>query len=314
VRAFLKYIVLTLGLTLSPQLFAGEVFQLNLNHEDSLSKKQEEKHTWYISGREFRLKIEGGGKVVDYIFTGRSLLACLKIIDANVVKGISIHKDLKKVMNSGLCIVAPINVMTSFLLSPLHSLSFVESDESMKSTVQIKKYTVSKAKATVHENIGCQRIKREFEYGYSSNASTKISGSSDACYTNTSWRKGLWREVSRRLLQQSQAKSLRTQLKTERIEKLGIPITGEIVIRQSTGSGKDIQSSLSTVKVTLKKHQKLTISQRYFKKPSSYQMISTFQSSDRVVAKLNISQKGSKDEVDFGQILRIFIKPMVPGL
>ena len=310
----MKYLLWTsICLSIPFSLNAGEVYRLSVKINQDKQNTKEETHTWYVEKREFRLKIDGQGRTVDYIFTGRSLLACLKVNDSNSINAVSIHKDLKKALESGLCIVAPINIMTSFFISPYHSISFVKTDESMKSTLKVEKFVSSGFNYAEKVSVPCEGHKRDFEFSFDVEKSDQIqiTGKERACYVKANWRDSIWKEISRRLLQQPKAKDLRAKLKSQELQSLGILVNGEIEINQSEGKSKS-PTSLKLF-ISLNKHEKSEIHARYFQKPESYQMVSTFQSAEKVLVNLNADKKEDDgNSVTAKQILRLFMFPVLP--
>ncbi|MDA9951134.1 hypothetical protein N9D31_01040 [Oligoflexaceae bacterium] len=304
----MKTLTSVLCLLQAANLFAGQVFQQTVHLDKS---NVSETHTWYLSKKKFRLEISEDNRQVIYIFTGRSLLACLKGVNRNAKS--KIPPSWSAAIKNGVCLVAPVNLMTHFLISPLHMQFFLQTSESMQSQLTIEEYNTSSKESAEVSKIKCVNGERDYKFSNVRASKTySVTGGEKGCYLQTPWRKGLWREVSRRLLQQPKARETRQKLTKNKIGSLGLLLQGESNFKESSS-----KSPWRHYRIRMVKSESRKIPSGYFRKPSTFEMISTLQSKSGTVARLSKQDKTSESESDkdlgLDDLIRMFVQPLVIG-
>jgi hypothetical protein len=261
----------------------------------------QEKHTWFIDATNFRLDADLPGRQASYIFNGKNLFACLRVTDVSVLANIS--KDASKFkerLQSGLCLAAPINIASSFYISPHNSISALDITESLQLTLNLDHFKSAPVAGTSASSATpCSQSKREYKYtyfAYLQNKDLTNVATESACLANDlNWRGSMWKQLSRTLLQQKQGRTLRTALDGQKVSEQGVEIakTGTYEILDGKKSLRKIETTLSTQKVS-KENRPDSI----FAVPAGYEMIGSIK--DRSAETVAAKSADTKDDAEAG--------------
>jgi hypothetical protein len=244
----------------------------------------DEKHTWFIEGKKFRLDSKIKGRISSFIFNNRNLFACIKADNNETASKMSVNSNNKNLIErfiKGVCIPVPINVATSFLISPHNTVNALDVTESLELRIKLKRYKslIPKIKGPTLSNGNCKIRNRKYElnyYSYNSKKYLKNSVSESYCQDDSiNWRSGLWRQLSRIMLQQKSGPVFRKQLQKHKIPSLGFALekTGQYAVFD--GKKKIYNSSVqlgTTSRTTTPSNPKM------FALPSGFEVISTTKS------------------------------------
>jgi len=298
----MKHLIVACALFSGAQALAIEVnvVQQNLTSKSGKDTLQE-KHTWYIDSSNFRLDAELPGRQASYFFNGKNLFACLRVTDPSVLQSIS--KDatkFKERLQSGLCLAAPINISSSFFISPHNSISALDITESLQLTLNLDHFKSSpSAEAPTSTSTPCTQSKREYKYtyfAYLQNKDLTNVATENTCIANElNWRSSMWKQLSRTLLQQKQGRSLRSALDGQKVSEQGVEVTksGIYEIFDGKKSLRKIETTLTTDKIS-KENKPDSI----FAVPVGYEMIGSIKDRTVETVAAKETEKETKDATD----------------
>ena len=235
-----------------------------------------EEHRWLISEKKFRLNVQGKKRKVSYIFNGRTFVACLQA-DADEIKNSSLIKgddSLLQQVTKGICINTPINVISSFFLSPHNFVSALDMTDSLQLRLQLRNYLATPPKKQTKKD--CKEISRKFSYqyfAYMNEKNLQNKANETVCYDpSLNWRSSMWRQLSRTLLRQKDGRTLR-----ELIQKDKIFTEGFAVEKTASYEIKDGRKTIRNITMTLKTEsmKKVKTSSKDFKTPAGYDFYGT---------------------------------------
>jgi hypothetical protein len=241
----------------------------------------DEKHTWFIEGKKFRLDAKIKGRISSFIFNNRNLFACIKADNNESASKMTVNSTNKKLVDrfiKGVCIPVPINVAVSFLISPHNTVNALDVTESLELRIKLKRYQslIPKTKGPTLSNGNCKIRNRKYilnYYSYNSKKYLENSVSESYCQDHSiNWRSGLWRQLSRIMLQQKSGLVFRKQLQKHRIPKLGFALekTGQYAVFDGKKKIYNSSVQLGTVsRTTTPSNPKM------FALPSGFEVIST---------------------------------------
>lgn len=271
---FLRVLVVLLTLAELQALAATKVTQ-QLTISTGKNEFTEE-HQWLISEKKFRLNVQGKKRKVSYIFNSRTFVACLQA-DADEIKNSSLIKgddSLLKQVTKGICINTPINVISSFFLSPHNFVSALDMTDSLQLRLQLRNYLATPQKKQTKKD--CKEISRKFSYqyfAYMNEKNLQNMASETVCYDSSlNWRSSMWRQLSRTLLRQKNGRTLRGL-----IEKDKIFAEGFAVEKTASYEIKDGRKSIRNIAMTLKTEsiKNVKTSRKDFKTPAGYDFYGT---------------------------------------
>ena len=247
----------------------------------SLNSIVEETHEWILTPRKFRLNVRNSSRQVDYIFNGRTFVACLKVHDPQILKhrDFETNKAVLKNIKTGICLQTPINVVASFFLSPHNFVSALDVTDSLQLRLELQEYLKSNAKPAIAEN-SCKSQKRNFNYKYFAYLNekylTNVVNESGCFRSDMNWRQPLWKQLSRTLLQQKTGRTLRNFIMKNKIHEEGLATS-----KQGTYHIRDGKKTIRTISLNLKTEKVITAkdTRRDFTTPAEYQF---YQSTENI--------------------------------
>ncbi len=252
-----RVVTFALASTMNPLAHAGTRVQQTVTMQVD-QQKITEKHEWLLDAEQFRLQVSQPGREIHYIFNGQTFQACIRAPDAahfTQPDGKKANAKILDALKSGVCVPAPINVVTSFYLSPHNFVSALDITDSLQLRLKLKELShVDGAKQTI---LGRECIKREskmqYEYfAYLSGHDLQNQAIEAGCVAaDLTWRRGLWRQLSRMLLQQKSGRELRQSLMEKKLEDEGLSLTKEASFQiQDTGKKqRQVELSVATDKI-----------------------------------------------------------------
>jgi len=278
---------------------------------------------WYLTAREFRLAIKAEQHELTYVFNGRNLYACIRLLRGGEVKfddQTEVGKALVKAIYDGICLIASNKVMASFFISPLNAASILDFSESLRLNFELEKFDL-KNPAVAPQTVSaqtCRRAQMSYQFAYQSfskNQVTQHEGQEGLCTaTDLAWRPMFWRLFSRQLLQQGDVGlSLHVKLKDSPLRKMGLDLQGKA--RHAVRLGEKAKPTLSTIELETKKVEKTSIPAAHFRVPSGYVMLSDIASNlkDAPIKGKQAKQDAQEELPEtLGRMLQIILKIGAP--
>ncbi len=272
---FAGVICIVLGMSESP-LFAG--FTVNQVVETKINQKtQTAKYTWHIDDKKFKLTVSSKHGEVSYLFNGKNFYVCSKLTSGHL-KALGQYqiknKEIIEKLQNGSCQSVPTNFMARFFVSPAAAISNLDYSDGLRLSLSLKDYQFNpekKMKAAAGRK--CKVAKRQFTVERKIDAKSHSHQMIDEtiCYGKVpNWRTAFWKEISKQLIRQPQARALYKGIKEDSQSFGGFVLASDGSFQKSDEKG---QLRKGKRKTRTKSIAKTRHNPRIFQIPASYQII-----------------------------------------